>query len=69
MDQEGDLQPGYRIARKLGVSRQLVNSWRASGKLKPAGLGADGRPLYSLAAAILVERDTRRSGYSHRHTA
>lgn len=59
MDREDDLYPAFLIARRLGVSRQLVYSWIKQGKLKPAGLAADERALYSYAAAARVERDTR----------
>lgn len=65
MDQ-GDLLPAFLIARQLTVSRQLVYWWVRSGKLAPAGEGADGRPLYSYHAAAVVERDTKRSPRSHR---
>jgi len=65
MDQ-GDLLPAFLIARQLQVSRQLVYWWVRSGKLAPAGEGADGRPLYSFIDAALVERETRRSPRSHR---
>lgn len=66
MDQHGDLQPAYLVARNLGVSRQLVYWWTRSGKLHRAGKAADGRPLYSLSAAARVERETRHSPLSHR---
>lgn len=66
MDQLGDLQPAYLVAKHLGVSRQLVYWWTRSGKLKPADTARDGRPLYSMRQAAAVERDTRRSPLSHR---
>jgi hypothetical protein len=66
VDRDGDLQPAARCAGKVGVSKQLFRYWVLRGKLAPAGEGADGRPLYSVRAAALVERDTRRSPLSHR---
>lgn len=66
MDQHGDLQPAYLVAKKLGVSRQLVYWWTRNGKLERAGEAEDGRPLYSMRQAAAVERDTRRSPLSHR---
>lgn len=65
MDQ-GDLLPAFLVARKLGVSRQLVYWWVKAGKLHPAGEAEDGRALYSYRAAAVVERDTRRSPLSRR---
>lgn len=62
----GDLLPAFLIARELNVSRQLVYWWVKTGKLAPAGLGSDGRALYSLATAALVDRNTKRSPQSHR---
>ncbi len=70
MDQrDPDLKPAFLIARGLRVSRQLVYSWVKSGKLAPAGEGADGRALYSYQAAAVVDRDTKRSPRSHRIAA
>lgn len=66
MDQHGDLQPAYLVAKRLGVSRQLVYWWTRSGKLEQADTARDGRALYSLTAAARVERETRRSPLSHR---
>jgi transposase len=66
VDQHGDLQPAYLVAKKLGVSRQLVYWWTRSGKLEQAGQAEDGRPLYSMRSALMVERETRRSPLSHR---
>jgi hypothetical protein len=64
-----DLRPAFLIARDLRVSRQLVYTWIKSGKLTRAAEGANGRALYSLSAAAVVERDTRRSPLSHRAVA
>jgi hypothetical protein len=55
-------------ARVAGVSRHLVGTWVAGEKLRP--VDRSGRsPLYRLGDILAVERDTRRSGYSHRRTA
>jgi hypothetical protein len=48
-------------ARLAGVSRQLFNWWRREGKVQP---GHDGR--YRAGDVLRAERDTRRSGRSHR---
>lgn len=61
-----DLLPAFLIARRLGVSRQLVYWWAKNDKLKPAGEGDDGRPLYSYRLAATVERDMRHSPLSRR---
>jgi predicted site-specific integrase-resolvase len=68
VDQD-DLLPAFLIARRLGVSRQLVYWWTRNGKLDAVGEGEDGRPLYSLSIAAAVERDMRRSPLSRRATA
>lgn len=48
-----------------GVSRQLIGMWRHLGKL--SARGTRGRsPLYRYGDLLQVERETRRSGYSHR---
>lgn len=66
MDRDGDLQYAARCAHDVGVSKQLFRYWVLSGKVHSSGEGADGRPLYSVRAAAVVERDTRRSPLSHR---
>lgn len=48
-------------ARYLGVTRQLVNSWRTRGKIHK---GQDGK--YRLRDILIVDRAVRRSGHSHR---
>lgn len=58
--------PAFMIARKLRVSRQLVNYWRTSGKLAQAGEGADGRPLYRLLDAAVLEAKMRNDPKSSR---
>jgi DNA-binding transcriptional MerR regulator len=54
------------VARRLGVSRQLLRSWATSGKLQPAGYAPDGRPLYRLVDAAEVEQQTRNDPRSSR---
>jgi Zn-dependent peptidase ImmA (M78 family) len=66
VDRDGDLQPAARCAQRVGVSKQLFRYWLTKAKLTPAGTAADGRPLYSVRQAALVERATRRSPLSHR---
>lgn len=57
--------PAHLAAAKVGVSRQLFNWWRASGKLQPVAY--DGRtPLYRLGDVLKVESATRRSPQSRR---
>lgn len=63
---DGDLLPAFLIARQLGISRQLVHWWAKNGKLLPAGVGEDGRQLYSYRQAVRVDRDMRRSPLSRR---
>lgn len=53
-----------QAAAAVGVSKQVLNYWRSSGKLTP---GPDGR--YRYADILAAERATRRSGYSHRRQA
>lgn len=55
---------GSQAAEVVGVSKQLINYWRISGRLKR---GDDRR--YRYGDVLAVERDTRRSGYSHRIAA
>jgi DNA-binding transcriptional MerR regulator len=57
--------PAHLAARLVGVSRQLINYWRASGLIQP--VGHRGRsPLYRLGDILRVEADTRRSSQSRR---
>lgn len=57
--------PAHQAAQLVGVSPQLVNSWKQSGKLKPCG--KRGRsPLYRVADVLHVEASMRRSPQSHR---
>lgn len=53
-----------QAATAVGVSKQLINYWRASGKLTR---GPDGR--YRYADVLTVERLTRGSCHSHRRQA
>lgn len=57
--------PAHLAAAQVGVSRQLVNWWRRSGKLKPAAKASRGY-VYRLGDVLEVERDTRRSPNSRR---
>ncbi len=64
MDLDAKL-PAHLAARLVGVSRQLINYWRASGALTPVAV--KGRsPLYRIGDLVEVERDMRRSSRSHR---
>lgn len=57
--------PAHLAAAMVGVSRQLINYWRRSGRLEPVAV--DGRsPLYRLGDILDAERDMRRSPQSHR---
>lgn len=59
---EAQDHPGLR---SLGVCRHTIASWRANERL--AVVDQLGRsPRYRLRDLLLVERDTRRSGSSHR---
>lgn len=49
----------------LGISRQLLNYWRTTGKVEPVR-HVGRRPLYRLADLVEVERAMRRSPQSHR---
>lgn len=57
--------PAHLAAATVGVSRQLLNWWRRSGKLKPVGVRGR-QPLYRLGDVFHVEAATRRSPRSHR---
>lgn len=58
--------PAAMVARRLGVSRQLLHTWAASGKLQPAEHAPDGRPLYRYIDAAEVEAQTRNDRRSSR---
>jgi hypothetical protein len=62
------LLPASLAALRVGVSRQLFNYWRSSGKIAPAAIGPDNRPLYRHLDILEVERATRRTPQSHRST-
>lgn len=66
---DSDILPAFAIAKKLNVSRQLVYSWVKAGKLKPVDHAPDGRPLYRYLDAAVVDREARRSPFSHRIAA
>lgn len=55
-------------AHLRGVSRHLIGMWRLSGKLEVKAMRGRS-PLYRYGDILIVERETRRSGYSHRRTA
>jgi len=55
----------YPALKAFHVTRHLIYLWRASGRLKARG--KRGRsPLYRWGDILQAERDTRRSGSSHR---
>lgn len=55
----------YPALRAAHVTRHLIYVWRAMGRLKVRG--HRGRsPLYRFGDVLRVERETRRSGSSHR---
>jgi hypothetical protein len=60
------LLPAFLLARRLGVSRQLINSWVKANKLTPACEAADGRPLYRYLDAAVLEAKMRANPRSHR---
>jgi transposase-like protein len=62
---DGDLLPASIVAKKLGVSKQLVHWWVRNGHLAPAET-VNGRKLYSLKEAARVEREMKRSPQSRR---
>ncbi len=66
LDSPTALLPAFMIARKVQVSKQLVSTWVKSEKLKPAGEGADGRPLYRLMDAWQLEAAMRNNPRSSR---
>lgn len=68
MDRPPDLQellPASIAAKRAGVSRQVFNYWRKTGKVRPVGV-VNGHAVYRLLDVLKAERDTRRSGRSHR---
>lgn len=59
---EAEAHPGLQRYR---VTRHLIYTWRSLGKIEP--VDRRGRsPLYRFGDILLAERDTRRSGASHR---
>lgn len=56
--------PAFLAAKAVGVSRQLFNYWRSSGKIKP-----DERGLYRYGDAVLLEAKMRRNPHSTRRPA
>ena len=61
------LLPASLAAKRVGISKQTFNYWRKAGKIKPAGLDHDGRPLYRHLDILVAERQTRSSPHSHRN--
>lgn len=55
------LLTGAEAAKVAGVSKQLVNYWRISGKLARTACGR-----YRLGDVLTVEAQTRRTPQSHR---
>lgn len=66
LDGPDALLPAFLLARRLGVSRQLVNYWHKNGKLEAAGQGVDGRPLFRLLDGARLEADMRANPQSRR---
>src|SRR5262249_24503153 len=52
-------------ALRGNVCRHLIGMWKHKGKLTVRGMRGRS-PLYRYGDILKVERDTRRSGYSHR---
>jgi hypothetical protein len=48
-----------------GVCRHLIGMWKTRGKVEPRVMRGRS-PLYRYGDLLMVERQTRRSGYSHR---
>lgn len=63
-----DLLPASIAAQKAGVSKQLFNYWRRSGKVQPAE-EINGHPVYRLRDVKRVERVMRNSSQSRRQSA
>jgi hypothetical protein len=53
--------PAHLAARAVGVSRQLFNYWRSSGKIQP-----DARGMYRYGDAVALEAAMRRDPRSSR---
>lgn len=52
----------------LGITADVVRQWKARSLIE--AVGKRGRsPLFRWGDLLAVERDTRRSGYSHRRIA
>lgn len=66
LDGPDALLPAFLLARRLGVSRQLVNYWHKNGKLNQAGEGKDGRPLFRFLDGAELEAAMRANPRSHR---
>src|SRR5688500_6542649 len=60
------LLPAFLLARRLALSRQLVNYWHKSGKLEQAGEGVDGRPLFRFIDGAKLEAAMRDNPNSRR---
>lgn len=58
--------PAALVARRVGVSRQLLYAWIKAGDLTAIRTAPDGRALYHVRQALEVNRDKKLSGRSHR---
>ncbi|MGK4583468.1 helix-turn-helix domain-containing protein [Kitasatospora sp. HPMI-4] len=54
-----ELLTGPQAAELCGVSPTTIRSWKNRGKLAPAGLDEQGRPMYRHLDVALAERSTR----------
>jgi hypothetical protein len=64
---DSPLVPAWFAAKRMGVSRQVVNYWRTSGRLPVADKDDKGRPLYRWGDVLEAERQTRRTANSSRN--
>lgn len=68
MDPETRLTAPEAAMTSLGITADVVRQWKARSLIE--AVGKRGRsPLFRWGDLLAVERDTRRSGYSHRRIA